>query len=784
MTDGTGEEVLPEPPGGPEDPWRSLRRQTDRRRYLRILTPRRTGKDRPRPPRPAVGVPRTHRLLGSPAGVTRTPSHVPGQQDVRDYLRHSADITMRGGNAAGLVYPLAACSLAEHYVFRRIAGSSSGAPAAAATAAAELGRGAPDPPAPDQERVVPGYAGLAQLVGWLAGGDPSAVDGPGPTDFLDLGAPQAEQHRLARLLQPTESTRGPYRVLLAALTSPGASSPRLAARLLLAGSSLLSRPTRALLLMAWLGLFLGWLGLTSALISGARAGAVSSWVTIGASMLLLLAFVLAGTAMSVLVELVSAAGRLRTAEPDRYGLIPGAAPAGPGGSRLSAWLDRRAGVPRTGAVPPLFSWLADRLDELAGGPDGHALTFGDLWSGSVGERSPAQQAVVRAAALDPEQRVIDLALTTTDLNGRRPHRLPFRPADEAERRGGSRFLFCEQCLDGLVPARVVTQMTEAAPSTDTDHPCPRHPDGVLRELPEPWDLPVVFAVRLSCSPPGLLAAVPLYSVSEVPAAAAHDLWGQQMAAPAAAGPSVARLHWFTDGGLTSNAAVSTFDTLLPRWPTFALTLEDAAPELAREIIRLPAQDAGAPHRSWRPIGGAAELFSALVDTGLSWRDSAQADLPGFRGRIALLRRTGTPAGGAWLLPQDAVLALAVRGLHAGAALRERFTGSDDQVPGQTQTDRYRWIRLRMALREYRNLSLGINARLPLYRDLASSYHVPAALGGWFDPPLPPAERDPAWADAASAITTLRALSAGGVLDFDADRGAPPNAPDLRLLPPE
>jgi predicted acylesterase/phospholipase RssA len=446
-------------------------------------------------------------------------------------------------------------------------------------------------------------------------------------------------------------------------------------------------------------------------------------------------------------------------------------------------------VPETADAPPLFTWLADRLDELAGIPPGrdHALTLGDLWCGSVSERTPAQQALVRTAALDPEQRVISLVLNTTDLNGRRAHRLPFLPADQAERLGGSRFLFCEACLAGLVPERVIIQMVKASPSTDTDHPCPRHSEGVLRELPEPWDLPVVFAARLSCSPPGLLAAVPLCSVSEVPAAAAHDMWGQQVASAeddTLAGRSVARLHWFTDGGLTSNAAVSTFDALLPRWPTFAFTLEDTAPELAQEIIRLPKQDAGAPHRAWRPIGGAAALFSALIDAGLSWRDSAQADMPGFRGRVALLRRTGTPAGGAWLLSQDAVLALAVRGLHAGTALRERFTGSDDQVPGQTQTDRYRWIRLRMALREYRNMSLGINARLPLYRDLASSYHVPAALSDWFDPPLPPAERDPAWADAASVVTTLRALSAGGVLDFDADRGAPPNAPDLRLLPPE
>ncbi len=245
-----------------------------------------------------------------------------------------------------------------------------------------------------------------------------------------------------------------------------------------------------------------------------------------------------------------------------------------------------------------------------------------------------------------------------------------------------------------------------------------------------------------------------------------------------------RTHWFADGGLTSNVPVSYFDALLPRWPTFAINLEDTTAEAAREMLRVPAQDAAAPQRSWRSIGTVSGLLSAVLDTSLAWRDSAQADLPGFRGRVAMLRRTPREKGATFLLPQRTVLALAVRGLRAGATLREVFTGSDDQVPGQTQTDRYRWVRLRMALREYRGLSMDIGARLPLYRDLASSYHVPAALTGWFDPAQPPAERDPIWPDAVNAVVTLRALTAGGVLDFDADRGAPPADPDLRLLPPE
>jgi hypothetical protein len=201
-------------------------------------------------------------------------------------------------------------------------------------------------------------------------------------------------------------------------------------------------------------------------------------------------------------------------------------------------------------------------------------------------------------------------------------------------------------------------------------------------------------------------------------------------------------------------------------------------------LRMPAQDAAPARRTVRGVRSGAGLAAAVLDTVLGGRDATQSELPGFRGRLALIRRAAGERGRAFLLPDAAVLSLALDGFAAGTALRDRFTGSDDDVPGQTQTDRYRWIRLRMALREYRTMSLDIGARLPLYRDLASVYHVPAALGEWFDPPLPPAERDPVWAEAVTVVTTLRAMSTGGVLDFDVDRGAPPVDPDLRMVTPE
>ena len=56
-------------------------------------------------------------------------------------MQPSCDIVLKGGITSGVVYPLAIASLAEKYRFSNIGGTSAGAIAAAAAAAAEYGRG-------------------------------------------------------------------------------------------------------------------------------------------------------------------------------------------------------------------------------------------------------------------------------------------------------------------------------------------------------------------------------------------------------------------------------------------------------------------------------------------------------------------------------------------------------------------------------------------------------------------------------------------------------------------
>jgi predicted acylesterase/phospholipase RssA len=110
------------------------------------------------------------------------PNAEPDDLVKRDYSRASrhCDVVMKGGIASGVVYPLGVCELAGTYRFKNVGGTSAGAIAAAATAAAEYGREGG------------GFGELAKL--------PDEIGAPG---------------KLGRLFQADPSTRGLFRVLMA-----------------------------------------------------------------------------------------------------------------------------------------------------------------------------------------------------------------------------------------------------------------------------------------------------------------------------------------------------------------------------------------------------------------------------------------------------------------------------------------------------------------------------------------------------------------------------------------
>jgi hypothetical protein len=184
------------------------------------------------------------------------------------------------------------------------------------------------------------------------------------------------------------------------------------------------------------------------------------------------------------------AGTLRLlrggAEHHYFGLVSGVEMPTRRRRRAADWLDRRCGLPAPAGMPPLVSWFADRLDDLAGVPArdrDRALTFGDLWLGHTDERSTADADLLRRAAADPELRVIDLVLATTNLSQRRPYRLPFGPAEAGPPAGRQTFLFCEACLEAVLPQLVVVQMVKSRPARRPNTGARGTVTGVLRSLP-------------------------------------------------------------------------------------------------------------------------------------------------------------------------------------------------------------------------------------------------------------------------------------------------------------
>jgi predicted acylesterase/phospholipase RssA len=224
----------------------------------------------------------------------------------------TCDIVMKGGITSGVVYPHAICELARTYRFVQVGGTSAGAIAAVATAAAELGR---------QHG---GFTELARLPSWLGTGK-----------------------HLQELFQPAESTEPIFRLLLAALEHKRVRWFWLlvtAMRRFPFGAILGALPGAALVVLAALS----------------DDGALR-WAALAAGILLVLIGALGGVALAI-------THRVSHAIPDNmYGICSGNARPGATAPALTPWLteliDRCAGRVGASEVPLTFGDLAK-----SGGP--------------------------------------------------------------------------------------------------------------------------------------------------------------------------------------------------------------------------------------------------------------------------------------------------------------------------------------------------------------------------------------------------------------------------------
>lgn len=309
---------------------------------------------------------------------------------------------------------------------------------------------------------------------------------------------------------------------------------------------------------------------------------------------------------------------------------------------------------RRASPQALTPWLAGLLDRTAG-KTGAPLTFGDLRS-----------------------REVNLEVMTTNLTHGRPVRLPFSSRE---------FFFDPQELRLFFPEEVVTWMLEhpAVPEDREDAELVERivAETPYRPLPDPADLPVIVAARMSLSFPVLISAIPLYAVD-------WTLQRNQELKKQGRAPEPGRC-WFSDGGIGSNFPVHFFDGLLPSRPTFGINLRPFHPDDEKDPVdesgnvRFPRRAGQEIRPAWTQIDGLFSFLGTIVNTMQNWVDNTQMRLPGYRDRVVHVHLTEDEGGMNLRMPPRRVEALSKRGQAAGQALQT------------LDWDGHRWTRFRSAM---------------------------------------------------------------------------------------
>lgn len=562
------------------------------------------------------------------------------------------DIIMRGGITSGVVYPGVLVALSRSYRFRNIGGASAGAIAAGVAAAAEYGRRS-GKRTDAFESVV---AGLPEELGGSA-----KADGRLGTDFRTIFRPAAP---LAPLLDIgwTYLGGGAWLAGIAAFLG------RLLAPIL---RPAVATAAAAALLAALLGFVM--------VVSVAGGFSLAS-VIFG----LIVALTFAALTACLLLPLLllqdrrglgeAFSGPLASLKSNGFGLCPGVNPALGLASTTADFVEEGG----------FADWMHATIQRAAGRDvQDLPLLMSDLW-GADDAWSGAAPGTGRA---------IDLMFTTTNLSQQLPHQFPFLE------RTGSILWFAEEDLQDVLPAPVLAYMlglfdmegpdrTEGRRAFYQNSP-PMIANGRrYYRLPMPQDMPVLLGVRLSMSFPGLISAVQLHE-----SAAWEERRGTDIA-------STLKPCWFSDGGITSNFPVTSFDAPLPSRPTFCINLADLPPREGRNtsrrivMVENNSQHIRALYRS--RLDDLPGFLNAIVDTARNGRENELMTMPGHRDRIVTIRLDPKREGGLNLdMDAQTIRRLSCLGLKAGRMLAERFT-----VKGPAKGmgwANHRWVRLRITL---------------------------------------------------------------------------------------
>lgn len=435
--------------------------------------------------------------------------------------------------------------------------------------------------------------------------------------FNELAALPDELGRdLLAMFQPSRATRPLFRILLATMDKQRG----VVRRGLKVAAGVVATAPGVFFASLLGGLALGAFGLL--VTAGApQRGADWARLAVGMAVMVLPALGLACVAALVAAGL-SARRRL---DGNGFGLCIGS--AGP------QW---PASAP-AGQVEPFTDWLHVRLNTAAGRESvrTHVLTFGELWGAEA------------ATATRPDHCNVRLEMMTTNVTFGRPMRLPFEQ---------NVYSYCPDELARYFPPPVMEHLRRhARPASEDDAAewtCPEHEGQALVRLPVAGDLPVIVAVRMTLSFPGLISAVPLYAID----------YG-------AATPGPLRC-WFSDGGVSSNFPIHFFDSLWPARPTFGISLGPYPADRPPTDAYFRGKGKAAALRA-RPTASLPAFCASLLDTLQNWSDEGQATLPGYRDRIVEVRTSGTEGGINLNMTRETILSMCARG-HAAAVALQQF----------------------------------------------------------------------------------------------------------------
>lgn len=323
----------------------------------------------------------------------------------------------------------------------------------------------------------------------------------------------------------------------------------------------------------------------------------------------------------------------------------------------------------------LTPWLHNLIQAAAGRTiESDPLTFGDLWKAMGSDASTPHS--------------IDLQMFSTNLSHGRPYIFPLAKTEQ--------LYFREDEMRKCLPSGVVDWMTDEKRTPPS--PGKKLPDGLFT-VPRSEEFPVLLAARMSLSFPFLFTAIPLHCFVE-------DKGFQRC--------------WFSDGGISSNFPIHLFDDLLPRWPTFGLTLEPKVDGQA-DVFVAKTYDEGNEER-WNDLSEKTEqekgagmlgwFIGAIVGTMQNWNDNSLTRMPGVRDRVARVRLNKTEGGLNLNMEESDIIAVADRGRRAVQQLITRFN-SPQNGSVVTGWDEHRFVRLHVLLKMLADRSPGVVSAVDL-----------------------------------------------------------------------